>query len=336
MFGERMQAVYLVPTREGGVYEYRSVKKPGASGGQVLVRVHAAGINRGEILMVRGFRSDDPRFKPVPSGIEFAGEIVEVGDDATGWHVGERVMGRGMGSYADYALAGSMNLMRIPDSLSYVEAAAIPNVFITAHDALVTNAQVQSGDVVLVTAASSGIGTAAIQLAKFFGAQKVLASTRGANKIAALRDVGADVVIDTSRPDYAALIDRETDGDGVDIVIDSVGGPMFANILDALAIKGRMVTVGRNGGDLGQINLDVLANKRAQIIGVTFRTRTPQEAWRCFEVFVEDCMDGFADGSLRPVVDRTFDFAALHEAHDYMMGNHQVGKIVLLRDWVQA
>ncbi len=332
MFAEQMDAVYLVPTREGGVYEYRQAKKPAAEGGQVLVRVHAAGINRGEILMVKGFRSDNPRFKPVPSGIEFAGEIVEVGADATGWHVGERVMGRGMGSYADFALAGAMTLMRIPDALSYAQAAAIPNVFITAHDALVSNAQVQRGDTVLVTAASSGIGTAAIQLAKYFGARKVFASTRDANKIPALKEVGADVVIDTSQPGFTQIVEKETQGDGVDIIIDSVGGPMFADNLEMLAIKGRVVSVGRNAGEVGEINLDEVANKRAQIIGVTFRTRTPQEAWRCFEVFVEDCMDGFAEGLLKPVVDKTFGFEALHDAHAYMMGNNQVGKIVLVRE----
>ena len=332
MFAEQMDAVYLVPTKQGGVYEYRKTKKPTAEGGQVLVRVHAAGINRGEVLMVKGFRSDDPRFKPVPSGIEFAGEIVEVGEDATGWHVGERVMGRSIGSYAEYALAGAMTLMRIPATLSYTEAAAIPNVFITAHDALVTNAQVQKGDTVLVTAASSGIGTAAIQLAKFFGAEKVFASTRDASKVAALKEVGADAVIDTSSSGFTEVIEKETNGEGVDIIIDSVGGPMFTANLEMLAVKGRIVTVGRNGGEMGEINLDEVANKRAQIIGVTFRTRTPQEAWRCFEVFVEDCMDGFADGSLKPVVDKTFDFDALRDAHSYMMGNSQVGKIVLVRD----
>ncbi|MDD9960976.1 MAG: zinc-binding dehydrogenase [Gammaproteobacteria bacterium] len=331
MFDEKMDAVYLIPTEEGGVYEYRKTKKPKAEGGQVLVRVHAAGTNRGEILMVKAYTSKNPRFKPVPSGLEFAGEIVAVGEDATGWLVGERVMGRGMGSYADYALASSMSLMRIPDSLSYVEAAAIPNVFITAHDALVSNAQVSKGDRVLVTAAASGIGTATIQLAKYFGAKKVIASTRDADKIKTLEAVGADVVVNTSQPGYVDVVKEETGGAGVDIVIDCVGGPMFSDNLEMLAIKGRIVSVGRNAGEVGSIDLDALANKRAQVIGVTFRTRTPQEAWRCFEVFVEDCMDGFADGSLRPVVDKTFPFDALHDAHAYMMGNSQVGKVVLAR-----
>jgi len=329
MTAEQMQAVYLVPTRTGGVYEYREVKKPTAEGGQVLVQIHAAGINRGEILMVGGFRSTDPRFRPVPSGIEFAGEIVEVGEDATGWHVGERVMGRGMGSYADFALASCMTLMRIPESLSYVEAASIPNVFITAHDALISNAQIQQGDTVLVTAASSGIGTATIQLAKYYQAKTVIATTRDSNKAAALRAIGADIVVDTSIPDYVKVVDEHTHGDGVDIIIDSVGGPMFADNLNMLAVKGRIVSVGRNAGEEGNIDLDEIANKRAQIIGTTFRTRSPQEAWRCFEVFVEDCMDGFSTGALKPVLDRTFPFESLHEAHAYMLQDGQVGKVVL-------
>ena len=332
MLGRKMDAVYLVPTKKGGLYEYRRAKKPRAQGGQVLVRVHAAGVNRGEILMVRAYSSRDARFKPVPSGIEFAGEIVEVGEDATGWHVGERVMGRGMGGYAEYALAGSMTLMRIPDSLSYVEAAAIPNVFITAHDAMVSNAQLAAGDTVLVTAASSGIGTASVQLARFFGAKLIIASTRDADKEAKLQQMGADLVINTREPGFVEQVLQATEGKGVDAIIDSVGGPMFADNLQMLALRGRIVSVGRNGGEMGDIDLDTLARKRARLIGVTFRTRTPQEAWRCFEVFVEDCMDGFADGSLKPVVDKTFPFDALHDAHAYMMGNQQIGKIVLARD----
>ena len=331
MFAEQMEAVYLVPTKAGGVYEYRKTNKPKVEGSQVLVKVMAAGTNRGEILMVRGFRSDDPRFKPVPSGIEFAGDIVAVGEDATGWHVGERVMGRGMWSYADFVLGGAMTLMRIPDALSYAEAASIPNVFITAHDALVSNAQVQQGDTVLVTAASSGIGTAAIQLAKYFGAELVIATTRDSSKIPALQAIGADYVLDTSQPGFVESLEGITNKNGVDIIIDSVGGPMFEDNLAMLAVKGRLVSVGRNAGEQGKIDLDEVANKRAQIIGVTFRTRTPQEAWRCFEVFVEDCMDGFTDGTLKPVLDRTFPFNALHEAHEYMRGNSQVGKIVLER-----
>jgi len=327
-----MKAVNLVPTREGGVYEYRTVKKPKPEGMQVLVRVRAAGINRGEILMVKAFNSADPRFGPMPAGIEFAGDIVEVGEDATGWHVGERVMARAMGSYAEYALAGAMTLMRIPDGMSYEQAAAIPNVFITAHDALITNAKMRKGENVIATAASSGIGTATIQLAKLFGAKKVIGATRDASKKEALLKAGADTVVVTKDIDYAEAVKRETEDEGADVIIDSVGGPMLADNLAALAIKGRIVTVGRNAGDIGEINLDEVANKRAHLIGVTFRTRTPQEAWRCFEVFVEDCADAFSSGALQPLVDRAFPFDQLHEAHAYMMSDGQVGKIVLVNE----
>lgn len=324
-----MRAVYLVPGSEGGVYEYRDAPVPKADGSQVLVEVRAAGTNRGEILMVGGYRSDNPAFGPVPAGIEFAGDIVEVGPDATGWHVGERVMGRSRGCYAEFVIAGAMNLMRIPDHMSYVEAAAIPNVFVTAHDALVTNGQLAAGESVVVTAASSGIGTATMQLAGLFEASTIIATTRNAHKAAGLSSLGADLVIDTSSDDYVKTVLATTDDEGVDVIIDSVGGQMLADNVAAIAIGGRIVSVGRNGGTTGNCNLDYLANQRAQLIGVTFRTRSPREAWRCFEVFLEDCQQPFADGRLKGIVDRTFPLDALHDAHRYMMSDAQLGKIVL-------
>ena len=329
----KMTAVYLVPTRDGGIYEYQQVRRPKPSGSQVLVQVHASGTNRGELLMVGGFHSSNPRLKAIASGIEFAGKIIEVGDDATGWHIGERVMARSGGGYAEYALASSASLLRIPNTLSYAEAACVPNIFITSHDALVTNAQIASGDHVVITAASSGIGTACIQLAKFFGAATVTATSRDPAKSVRLLSAGADVVINTSERGYPDKVRAATAGHGADIIIDSVGGPMFTDNLDALAIQGTLVSVGRNGGQISNINLDELANKRARLIGTTFRTRTPQETWRCFEVFAEDCMEAFANGALKPVLDRTFPFTDLHQAHAYMLSDAQVGKIVLVNEW---
>ena len=329
----KMAAVYLVPTRDGGVYEYRQVDRPSASGMQVLVKVKAAGTNRGELLMTHDFRSSNPRLKPVPSGIEFAGEIVEVGEDATGWHVGERVMARGIGGYAEYALALCTTLIRVPEHMTFAEAAAIPNVFITAYDALLTNARLHAGENVVITAAASGIGTATIQLARIFGADRVIGTTRDAAKADALIDVGATDVIDISEAGYADKV-RAMTGDeyGADVIIDSVGGPMFADNLDALALEGRFVSVGRNGGRMGEIDLDKLAARRASLLGTTFRTRTPQQTFRCFEVFVEGCADALADGSIRGIVDRTFPFTQLHDAHQYMLADGQVGKIVLVQD----
>jgi NADPH2:quinone reductase len=328
----RMKAYFLVPGPEGGSYDLKSVPRPAAKGPQVLVKVRAAGVNRGELLALSNYRSSNPDLKPVPSGAEFAGEIVAVGPDATGWRVGERVMGRVHGSYAEYMAVGVAHLMRIPGELSWVEAAAIPNVFVTAHDALATAGRLQPGESVLITAASSGIGTAAIQLAKFLGAGLVLATTRTETKAKPLEDLGADAVLNTREMGWVNKARAFTEGKGIDIVIDSVGGSMLSDNVRALGVSGRLVSVGRNGGHHGECDLEQLAFKRASIIGVTFRTRSPQEAFQCGERFIHAALKGFSDGALKPVLDRTFPFERLSEAHRYMLDDAQIGKIVVTFD----
>ena len=333
-----MKAIFLVPGPDGGVYEYREVPAPSPKGDLVLVKVRAAGTNRGELLARPGFRSSNPALKPMPSGVEFAGEIVGVGPDATGWRVGERVMGRAPGSYAEFVAVNPVQLMRIPDSLSWAEAASIPNVFVTAHDALSTAAELKSGESVMITAASSGVGTAAIRLARFLGAQTIIATTRAAAKYGDLTRLGADLAIDVSKSgnsgksEWIEQVMAATEKRGVDVIIDNVGGPMLADNIRALAIKGRLVSVGRNAGNAGQCDLDQIAFKRASIIGVTFRTRTPQESFMCSERFAAACLDGFRSGALAPVLDRTFPFDKIADAHAYMLSDAQVGKIVLTID----
>ncbi|MDP3618307.1 MAG: zinc-binding dehydrogenase [Ramlibacter sp.] len=327
-----MKAYFLVPGPDGGVFEQREADKPTLGSAQALIKVHAAGSNRGEVLALPGYRSSNPDLKPVPSGIEFAGEIVEIGPDATGWRVGERVMGRAAATYAEYVAVSPAQLMRIPDSLSWAQGAAIPNVFVTAYDALATVGKVQAGETVLITAAASGIGTAAIKLAKFLGAARIIATSRSSAKAAALKAVGADEVFDTSQADWVDQLQTATEGKGADVIIDSVGGPMLADNLKALAIQGRLINVGRNGGKLGACDMDMLAFKRASLIGVTFRTRTPQETLQCLERFATACLDAFERGELQPVLDRTFPFDNLADAHAYMMSDSQVGKIVVTMD----
>jgi NADPH:quinone reductase len=324
-----MKAIFLVPGSDGGVYEYRDVAAPSAKGDLVLVKVRAAGTNRGELLARPMFRSSNPALKPMPGGIEFAGEISAVGPDATGWRVGERVMGRAPGSYAEFVAVNPVQLMRVPDSLSWAEAASIPNVFVTAHDAIATAAELKSGESVMITAAASGVGTAAIKLARFLGAKTVIATTRSAAKSGSLTALGADVAIDVSKTNWVDQVIAATDKHGVDVIIDNVGGPMLADNIRALAIKGRLVSVGRNAGNVGECDLDKIAFKRASIIGVTFRTRTPQEAFMCGERFAAACLDGFRSGALAPVLDRTFPFDKIGDAHAYMLSDAQVGKIVL-------
>jgi NADPH:quinone reductase-like Zn-dependent oxidoreductase len=327
-----MKAIFLVPGPDGGVYEYRDVPTPSPTGDQVLVKVRASGTNRGELLARPMFRSSNPALKPMPGGIEFAGEIAAVGPNATGWHVGERVMGRAPGSYAEVVALNPVHLMRIPESLSWAEAASIPNVFVTAHDALATAAEFKSGESVMITAAASGVGTAAIKLARFLGAQTIIATTRAAAKCASLTKLGADLAIDVSKPNWIDQVMEVTEKRGVDVIIDNVGGPMLADNIRALAIKGRLVSVGRNAGNVGQCDLDQVAFKRVSIIGVTFRTRTPQESLLCSERFAAACLDSFRTGALKPVLDRTFPFDKIADAHAYMLSDAQVGKIVLTID----
>ena len=325
---QTMQALFVVPGPEGGVYEFRQIPVPTPGPGEVLVAVRAAGTNRGELLARPLLRSDNPAAKPMRAGIEFAGEIVTLGEGVKGWKLGDRVMARGAG-YAEYTAVSARALMRIPDGMSWAEAAAIPNVLVTAHDAIVSNAALKSGESVLVTAGSSGVGTAAIQIARYLGAHPVIATTRSAAKEDALRTLGAHEVIDTSRAGWVEAVLVATGRRGVDVIIDQVGGPMLADNIRVLAIKGRLVSVGRNAGQVGDCNLDEIARKRASIIGVTFRTRTVEEALVCSERCAADLLNAFTTGALKPVLDRTFPFAQIAEAHAYMLSDAQIGKIVL-------
>jgi NADPH:quinone reductase len=324
-----MKAWFTVPGPDGAKLELREVPVPVAEAGQVLVRVHAAGTNRGELIRGADLRSSNPAAKPARSGGEFAGEIAAVADGVAGFARGDRVMGRTAGSYGEYVVTSPRALMRAPDTLSWAEAAAIPNVFVTAHDALVTNGATAAGESVLVTAAPSGVGTAAIQIARHIGATPVIATTRTPAKAAALRALGAHEVLDARDPGWVDAALRATGGRGVDVIIDHVGGPMLADNIRVLALKGRLVSVGRNAGRVGECDLDEVARKRASIIGVTFRTRTPEESLACSERFATHLLAAVASGALKPVIDRTFPLAQLPDAHAYMLSNAQTGKIVI-------
>src|SRR5579871_2319121 len=192
-----MKALFTVPGPTGGIFEFRDIPTPTPGAGEALIKVHASGTNRGELLARPLLRSDNPALRPTRSGGEFAGEVTSLGEGASSWKIGDRVMGRAIGSYAEYTVANERALMRIPNDMGWAEAASIPNVFVTAHDAIVTNAQNRRGESVMITAGSSGVGTAAIQIARHLGANLVIATSRSASKIMALRELGAHAVIET-------------------------------------------------------------------------------------------------------------------------------------------
>ncbi len=323
-----MKQWWAVPGESRAVVELRDVEVPSPTGNEVLVRMAGAGINRGELIGGRLLRTDNPRARPSPAGIELVGTIEQLGADVTGWSVGDRVMARGSACYAELVVVDARALMAVPSGLPDSEAAAIPNVFVTAHDAIVTAANVRANDTVLVTAGSSGVGTAAIQIAKYLGAT-VVATTRSISKADALTDLGADHVVDTSTPDWVATM---TDLCGpASCVIDQVGGDLFPQLMRALGLRGRFVGVGRNAGSASNIDLDLLARNQLTLIGVTFRTRSAEESIECSRRFADDLLPAFDTGELRPVLDRAFSFDQLPAAHDYMRSDTQLGKIVLVR-----
>lgn len=331
-----MRQWWVVPGVCGGELECRTAPIPDPGAGEVLVSVAAAGVNRGEVIGRASLRSDNPQAAPRPSGIEFAGVVERVGEGVDRWSVGDRVMGRGSACHADYTRAGAQACMPSPSHLSDTQAGAIPNVFVTAHNALVTAAQLRAGESVLISAGSSGVGTAALQIARHLGAERIIATTRTNRKRDALAKLGATQVINTTDPDWPLGLSAEN---GVDVVIDQVGGDLFPDLLRTLRVSGRYVSVGRNAGANTTLDLDWLALKRLSLIGVTFRTRTPSEALACTQRFADALLSAFSPDesasqsgpSLGPLVDRTFGFAELPQAHEYMMGNQQIGKILLVK-----
>lgn len=315
----------LLPRPGGAEAVVQDVPEPAPGPGEVLVQVHAAGLNRGE-LMTRRKLLDGP---PQPNGIEFAGQVVSLGAGAEPAWLGRRVMGHWRAGQAEYVAADTRLLVPIPPRLDWIQAAAWLNVFTTAHDAICTRARLKPGESILVNAAGSGIGTAALQIARLIGAGKVIGSTRSSARREKLPRYGLQVGIDASVPTWPQAVRAACDDRGVDVIIDSVGPDVLAGNLECIALEGRLVSVGRLGAERGEIDMDRLALKRATLIGVTFRTRTLEERAACVQRCAEDLLAALADGRIEPVLDRTFPMAEIAQAHDYLSRDAHLGKVVL-------
>jgi NADPH2:quinone reductase len=323
-----LKAIRVIPGAEGGTVAVQDIPAPEAGPGQVLVRVRAAGLNRGEINQARELRTGNT----ITTGVEFAGEVAAVGEGVAGWRLGDRVMGHGKGCQAEFVVADPMALMPVPDNLSWIDAAAFPNVFITAHDALVVNGGLKAGESVLVNGASGGVAMAAIQIASLMGAHPVIAQSRSAAKLDKIMQYGVGVGIDSSKDNQVEAVMAATDNKGVDIIIDTVGGPVFEDNIKSLAVKGRLVNIARLGSPTAQIDLTPVWLKRLHIIGVTFRTRTEQERLECIQACARDMLPFLRAGRVRLPIDRTFALTDIHAAHTYMKLDQHVGKIVLTLD----
>ena len=325
-----MKALYVVAGPAGGTFRFDDAPVTDPGPGQARVRVRASGLNRGVVMFLAALRGDPS--KVVPMGVvEFAGEVDALGEGVEGVSVGDRVMARGPGAAAELVNLDARFLVPVPDNWSWEQAAAVPNVFVTSHDAIVSNAQLQAGESLMVTGGASGIGTATLQIAKLLGAKPVMATTRSPDsKGDALRELGADLVIDTTQANWPEVVREATGDNGVDIIIDTVGAPLLAGNLDALAVCGRMIGVGRTGGTTDEIDLDLLALKRLQLIGVTFRTRTVEEDITCSRRFADDLLSALEDGRLQPVLHSSFPWGEIEKAYESMAEDNHIGKIVVV------
>ena len=311
-------------------WEVRDVDVPAPGPGQILVRVHAAGLNRADLYMLEGAYSPSTKTGHVyVAGIELAGEVEGAGSDVRDLAVGDRVMGSTLGAFAPFAVLDHRHAIAVPGSLGWIVAAALPVGLSTEHDALVTQGGFSAGDSVLIVGATSSVGLMGIQLAKALGAGLVIGTTTSDEKASRLTDAGADLVVNTKTDSLVEKVTEATGGAGVDIALDHVGGQLFADLLPATRIGGMIVNIGRLAGPVSTINLDQLSFRRLRVRGTTFSVRTPEERGEVCAALVPDVLPAVAEGRIRPLVDRVFAFDDAREAANYMRSNQAVGKIVL-------
>ena len=323
-----MRAVVL---REHGgpeVLRIEEVPSPVCGTEEILVSVAATALNRADLLQRMGlYPNPHPADLEIP-GLEFAGTVKAVGGRVSSWKPGDAVMGIvAGGAHAEEIVTHERQVMAVPAGMSLVDAAAIPEVFITAWDALVLQGGLTSGRWALVHAGASGVGTAAIQICRAIGARVVVTCSSG--KVEACRDLGADVVVDYGSQDFVDAAMRATDGRGVDTILDVIGGDYVERNVRALATKGRIIQVGVMQGGPQPFNVGMLLAKRATITGTVLRGRPLEEKIDVTQRFAAEMLPLFGTGRLAPVIDSVIPFDRIAEGHERMASNANTGKIVV-------
>ena len=322
-----MQSWWMQMTDSGTTLDLRDSPVPSAGPGQLLVRLHAAALNRGEFLLAHGLHGQPGSWKAI--GSEGAGEIVALGAGVAGFGVGDRVMGRCAAAFSQYAVMEANEAMAVPANLSWEQAASIPLAFLVAFDMLVLQGRLRAGEWLLVNGVSSGVGVASLQLGKALGGS-VIGTSGSAEKLASLAPLGLDVALCTRQPDFAPAVLTATGKRGADLIVNTVGGSVFAEDVRALAFEGRLATVGYVDGVMhAEIDLATLHAKRLTLFGVSNKLRSKAQRSAAVPRFVAEVVPLIASGLIEPRIDRVVDFARLADAKARMEDGAHVGKIVL-------
>jgi len=308
--------------------ELRDIPQPEPKPNEVLVRVKACGLNRADLSAARA--SLGHGVMGAALGLEWAGEVVSAGAEAKAFKPGDRVVCSGSGGYAEYAVADHGRTLPLPAGFSFEQAAVLPVALNTLHNALVTQGRLKAGESVLIQGASSGVGLMGLQIAKLKGAKPVIGSATNDGRRARLKEFGADVAIDTRNEKWADQMLEATGGKGVDLTVDMVSGALVTPLMKATAVLGRIVNVGRLGGQKAEFDFDLHAAKRIDYIGVTFRTRSLEEIREIVRLMKADLWDAVIAGKLKLPIDRTFKLDEAIAAQAHMKANQHFGKIALV------
>ncbi|HEX3092908.1 MAG TPA: NAD(P)H-quinone oxidoreductase [Candidatus Angelobacter sp.] len=329
-----MQAVWISAFGGPEVLEIRTVGKPLFNDDHVLVRVRASSLNRADLLQRQGKYPPPPGFPAEIPGMEFAGEVAEVGSSVRLWKPGQRVFGlTGGGAHAEYVVTYENLLAEIPANLDWAQAAAVPEVFITAHDALWTQAALRPGETVMVHAVGSGVGLAAVQLARAIQAIPY-GTSRTADKIEKAKPLGleAGLLLRDNFDDLPTATEKWTAGKGINVLLDLVGGPYVKASQKAMAHKGRMILVGTVAGGSYELDARYVMSKRLQIRGTVLRARSMEEKMAATRLFAAEVVPLLALGVLRPNVDSVFPLAEISQAHQRLESNETFGKVVVVME----
>ncbi len=310
--------------------EIADVPVPKPAPNEVLVKVRAAGLNRADVGVASGQAHGRSGGSGTVIGLEFSGEVVEIGAEVENVRPGDRVMCSGAQAWAEYAVADRGRVSPIPaNNMTYAQAATLPVALQTMHDAIMTNGRMQAGEAVLIQGASSGVGLMGLQIAKAMGARLVIGTSTNPQRRARLTEFGADLALDSSDPSWVEQTLAATGGAGVDLIVDQICGPLATQNMQATKILGRIVNVGRLGGTTGPFDFNLHALRRIQYIGVTFRTRTIDEVREITRRMTADLQGAIDAGDLSLPIDREFPLDAAAEALAHMRANRHFGKIVL-------